>query len=219
MSDNINKAGKVNNVRARTLFITQFAALLAIEAIISLIPTLGSIPIGPVVATLSAIPVIITAIVLGPKAGAVMGFAFGVFSFIWHSFMSPGAFSFIFTPITPVDEYSGNILSLVICFVPRILIGVVAGCTNRYFPRRSEGNAPVRYAVSALLGSATNTALVLGGIALFFGDKYETLLEKALGLLIGTIVLTNGIPEMIAAVVITIAVCIPLQKITRVKTY
>ena len=59
----------------KILFIAQFGILLALEAIVCFTP-LGSLPaIGPIVATLSHIPVIITAIVLGTGAGAAMGFS------------------------------------------------------------------------------------------------------------------------------------------------
>ena len=65
-----------------TLFIVQFSILLAIEAIFCFTP-LGSLPaMGPIVATLMMVPVIITAILLGTKAGTIMGAFAGLFSFI-----------------------------------------------------------------------------------------------------------------------------------------
>ena len=51
----------------------QFSILLALEVIMCFTP-LGSIPIGPMVATLAMIPVILTGILLGVGAGAAMGF-------------------------------------------------------------------------------------------------------------------------------------------------
>ena len=59
----------------------QFSILLALEVIMCFTP-LGSIPIGPMVATLAMIPVILTGILLGVGAGAAMGFFAGLFSFI-----------------------------------------------------------------------------------------------------------------------------------------
>jgi len=56
----------------KTLFLAQFGILLAIEAIFCFTP-LGSIPMGPIVATLAMIPVILVAILLGTKAGTLMG--------------------------------------------------------------------------------------------------------------------------------------------------
>lgn len=74
--------------KPNTLFIAQFAILLALEAIVCFTP-LGSIPIGPLVATLAMLPVIVAGILLGTGAGAAMGFAAGLFSFIVWTFMPP----------------------------------------------------------------------------------------------------------------------------------
>ena len=63
----------------------QFSILLALEVIMCFTP-LGSIPIGPMVATLAMIPVILTGILLGVGAGAAMGFFAGLFSFYCMDF-------------------------------------------------------------------------------------------------------------------------------------
>ena len=62
-----------NSKRDSVRFFIQFALLAAIEAVFCFTP-LGSLPaIGPIVATLAMIPVIITSILLGTKAGTLMG--------------------------------------------------------------------------------------------------------------------------------------------------
>ena len=68
------------------------------------------------------IPVIIAGIILGWKKGAFAGFVFGLTSFLKASFIAPNITSFLFSPLYP----GGNFWSLVICFVPRILVGVIA---------------------------------------------------------------------------------------------
>ena len=198
--------------RKKTLFLTQFSLLLAIEAIVCFTP-LGSIPIGPLVATLSHVPVIITAITLGTGAGTLMGFFFGLFSFIVNSFVSPNLFSFVFTPL----YNGGNLLSLVICFVPRILIGVTSGLVFGALHKLLEGKKTdaVSYIASGIVGSLTNTILVLGGIYLFFGRAYAAANAIAYEALFGAmmaVVGTNGLPEMAVAAVITFAVCLPVRK-------
>ncbi|MGI6751033.1 MAG: ECF transporter S component [Anaerovoracaceae bacterium] len=202
-----------NKSRRKTTFLVQFALLLAIEALFCFTP-LGSIPIGPLVATLAAVPVIITAIVMGPGAGALMGFAAGTFSFIVWTFMPPSPLAFVFTPFYSIGDISGNYWSLVICFVPRILIGFVAGITYRLFSRILKSKA-LPYLLSGSLGSLTNTFGVLGGIYLFFGRDYAAFLDKAYEYLLGflgMIVLTNGIPEAIIGAIAAAAICPPLQK-------
>ena len=74
------------------------------------------------------------------------------------------------------------------------------------------------FGLSALCGTLTNTIGVLGLTYILFAGKYAQLTNvaanKVLGIL-GTIVLTNGIPESIISVVIVIPVVTGLQKILK----
>jgi uncharacterized membrane protein len=117
-----------SNGRSKVLFMVQFALLLALEAIVCFTP-LGSLPaVGPIVATLMLIPVILTAVLLGTAAGTAMGFFAGLFSFLVWTFSPPSPIvAFVFTPFYALGDLRGNIWSLVICFVPRILVGTVTG--------------------------------------------------------------------------------------------
>lgn len=202
----------------RTLFLCQFALLLAIEIIVCFTP-LGTLPsLGILSATLSHVPVIITAIILGTKAGALMGLAFGACSFIYWTFVAPGAFSFIYTPFYSLGEYSGNFGSLLICFVPRILIGVVTALAFKGFAKLIK-NEFASAAVAGVLGSLTNTVLVLLGIYIFFGEEYYSLAvtdpsQTLLGFL-GLVVLTNGLPEAVIGGVAASAIAVPVKRITK----
>jgi len=192
----------------RILFFVQFSLLLAIEAVFSFTP-LGSIPFTPVVvATLFHIPVIITAILLGTAAGTAMGFMGGVFSFITWTFMPPNPLTaFMFSPLY------GNGWSLLICFVPRILIGLSAGLIYDALKKRNA-NAALRYTIPAILGTFANTVFVLGGTWLFFGARVaET--NAAIWAIVCGVILTNGIPEAAVAAAIVPAVCLPLIKRIR----
>ncbi len=202
----------------KTLFLAQFSILLALEAIMCFTP-LGSIPIGPLVATLAMVPVIVTAILLGTKAGAAMGFFTGLFSFaVWTFIMPASPVAFVFTPVGAVGSVHGNFWSLVICFVPRILTGVVAGIIfnsmAHAFAKFKRGHI-LAYTLSGILGSLTNTILVVAGIYVFFGKTYAGALkqpfEALLGLL-GLTVVTNGVLEAVIAGVVAYAVCYPIQK-------
>lgn len=199
------------------LFLAQFGMLLAIEMIVCFTP-LGSLPVGPLVATLSSIPVIITAILLGTKAGAAMGAFTGLFSLLVWTFMPPSPVAFVFTPFYSVGEVSGNFWSLVICFVPRILIGVVAGLVYNGLSRLLDGKksgAIIPYVLSGVAGSMTTTVLVLGGIYVFFGRDYAQALGIGYELLMGVLgvsIATNGVLEAILCAVCAYAVCRPIQK-------
>jgi len=200
--------------RGSTLILAQFGILLAIEAIFCFTP-LGSLPaVGPIVATLMMVPVIITAILLGPKAGALMGGFAGLFSFLVWTFMPPSPIvAFIFTPFYSMGEFSGNFGSLIICFVPRILSGLVAGLLYRSFSKRAPGRAVLNISLSAALGSLVNTFGVMGGIWLFFGGQYSTIAGGAMLVIIGTTILFSGVPEAIVAAILASGVCKPLQHI------
>ncbi len=199
-------------VKKQTLFLSQLAILLALEAIVCFTP-LGSLPIGPIVATLSHLPVIITAVMLGPAAGAFMGFMFGLFSFLVWTLTPPSPIAFVFTPFYSVGETAGNAWSLVICFVPRILIGVVAGFLFKALSKAMKNN-PLAYIISGIAGSLVNTALVLLGIYVFFGQSYSVTVDIAYNVLLGAIglsILTNGLPEAALGAVAAIA-CHPVKK-------
>ena len=208
-------------LRNRTLRLTQFAMLLAIEAVVCFTP-LGSLPaVGPIVATLAHVPVIITAILLGTGAGAAMGAFAGLFSLLVWTFTPPNPLvAFVFTPFYGLGTTHGNVWSLVICFVPRILIGVIAGASFRLFTR-VKWKSGFAYGFSGALGSLVNTFGVLGGIYVFFGHSYATVLGKGFNVLLGLIgltVLTSGIPEAVIGGVAAFAVCRPLQKYMKRDT-
>lgn len=203
------------SIGKRTLSLAQFAMLLAIEALVCFTP-LGSLPaLGPVVATLGMVPVVLTAVVMGTGAGTAMGAFAGLFSFLVWSFTPPNPLTaFVFTPVYTLGPVRGNFWSLVICFVPRILVGTVTGAAFRLFTRLNWRRAAA-YGVSGALGSLTNTALVLLGIFAFFGPSYAAVLGRsanALAGLIGLTVLTNGIPEAVVSAVAAYAAGYPIRR-------
>lgn len=206
----------------RLLFLTQFSMLLAIEAIVCFTP-LGSLPaLGPIVATLMMVPTVLTGILLGTGAGAAMGAFAGLFSLCVWTFMPPNpAMAFMFTPFYSLGELGGNFWSLVICFVPRILAGVVASLTYRAAARfmTAKGKSKIpAYIIGGALGSLTNTFGVLGGFCLFFGNTYADWLGaayKAILLIAGGQVLTSGIPEAVICALVAAAACGPIKKVSK----
>jgi len=201
---------------SKTLSLVQFSALLAILAIFCFTP-LGALPaFGPIVATLGMIPVIISAQLLGMKAGTAMGFFAGLFSFMVWTFMPPSPIvAFVFTPFYSFGDISGNFGSVLISFLPRILSGAVAGLSyqglSKIFPEKNV----LCLSLSAILASLTNTFGVMGGIWLFFGELYASIIGGAMLMIIGITILTSGIPEAIVSAIASTAVCKPMQKIMR----
>lgn len=195
--------------------LTEFSVLLALELIVCFTP-LGTIQIGPIAATLSHIPVIVAAIVLGTNAGALMGFVFGLCSFIVWTFLYPNApTAYMFTPFFQLGDVKGSAWSLVICFVPRILIGVVAGEVCRFVKQKFHKDG-LAYGLAGALGSLVTTVLVLGLTYLLIGRNYVAVsftgaeaslptdpMAWLLGI-IGSTVLLNGIPELVLGTLVAV---------------
>ena len=125
----------------KTQYMTSMALFLAIEIILVVTP-LGYIPIGPLNATTMHIPVIIAGIILGKKAGAELGFVFGLTSMI-KATIQPGITSFCFSPFVTIGTISGNYKSLLIAFVPRILLGYLAGLIFGIMKNKGHENSGV----------------------------------------------------------------------------
>ncbi len=195
-------------MRDKTLRLVQFSVLLAIEAIFCFTP-LGSLPaLGPIVATLAMVPVVITALLLGVRAGTAMGALTGIFSLMVWTFAPPTPLAaFVFSPFYSLGEIQGNFGSLLICLVPRILTGTLAALAyaalKRLWPQRDY----LALALAAAAGSLVNTLGVVGGIWLFFGTQYSQLAGSAMVTIAGLTVLTSGLPEAVVCALLAPPVC------------
>lgn len=189
----------------RIFKLTALAMLLALQIICMLTP-IGYIPVGLLRITTMHIPVIIAGVILGKKGGLVLGTFFGLSS-IFIATTQPTLTSFVFSPFVSVGEIGGNGYSILIAMIPRILLGYVSAVV--YQKMRSKYNKTIAAACSAILATATNTILVLSGIYIFFGNSYATVTaipyNTLITVLLGT-VLTNGLLEMILAVLITVSI-------------
>lgn len=198
------------------------ALFTAIVFVLGLTP-LGMVPLGLIKATTLHIPVIIGCLLLGPRYGAVLGFMFGLVSFLSNT-MSPAVLSFAFTPLVPVPGTpNGSPLSLIICFVPRILVGVVPWFVYRGLQKlmkESSRGEVLSMAIAGAVGAVLNTALVMSLIYFLFRDAYASLkgvpVEAVAGLVLG-VVGTNGVAETALAAVLTPAIGKILLSLKRRK--
>lgn len=198
------------NSSKKSMMMIQLALLIAIMVVLAVTP-LGMINLGFINGTTLHVPVIIGAILLGPKAGAFLGSIFGLISLITNT-VRPNLSSFAFSPFYSVGEMSGNLWSLVICMVPRILVGVIAGYVFILVSKIDKSKI-IACGVAAFIGSLTNTVLVMGGIYIFFGKEWQAIKNivfEGFFSFIGMMVGTAGIPEAIGAVILTVAIGRPL---------
>lgn len=187
------------------------AMFTAIIIAMAFVPYMGYIPLGFMNATIIHIPVIIGAIILGPKTGAFLGGVFGLTSMI-NNTVNPNLTSFVFSPFYSVGDMHGNLNSVIICMVPRILIGVVAYYVYKGVSRLLKGGKNgnvIALASAGVAGALTNTILVMNGIYFLFGSSYaqakgimtETLYRVILG-----VIGTQGVPEAIVAGILVTAI-------------
>lgn len=196
------------------------ALLTAIIFLLTFVPGIGYIPINPVInVTIIHIPVIIGSVVLGAKKGAFLGFMFGLSSFIKNTFFSTSAMSFVFNPLFHISTgyYAGALYALIICFLPRILVGVVPYFVYTALKKKiTEVGALL---TAGVLGSMTNTILVMGFIGIFFKNEYAKMLgEKAANgvfTFIGATICTNGIAEAVVAAILSATVAKALLTVKK----
>ncbi len=162
---------------------------------------IGFIPLPMAKATIMHIPVIIGAILEGPIVGLVAGLIFGVFSII-QNLTSPSILSFAF-------------LNPLVSVLPRMLIGIT---TYYSYKIPFIKNSVLKSGISAAIGTLTNTVGVLGMIYLLYAAEYA----QARGIEPGTaaaaifgVALTNGVPEIIVSVALTIPIVIAVKKLIK----
>lgn len=195
---------KISKSTTGMVQVALFAALIIIMAVT---PMLGYIPLGFTRATIIHIPVILGSILLGPGKGAILGGVFGLTSFV-NNTINPTVTSFVFTPFYKLGEFEGGFGSLIICFLPRILVGVVPYFVYKGLQKimqQKKSGKLLALSVAGLAGSLTNTILVMGFIFVFFKDAYAAANGVATNAVFGfilSIVGMNGVPEAIVAAVI-----------------
>ena len=132
-------------------------------------------------ATIMHVPAILGGVLEGPVVGLLTGAIFGIFSFVRAT--------------NPVFA------DPLVAILPRLFIGVTA-----YFAYRATRkiHPVVGYVVAGVVGTATNTVLVLG-MATVRG-YFEA--RVAAG-----IAVVNGIPEVIVATILVVVLCKGLERV------
>lgn len=192
------------NKTASKKFSTRQLAVVGMLSSVSIILGLtgyGFIPLPIASATIMHIPVIIGAIIEGPVVGAAIGLIFGVFS-IFQNLANPKLLSFaLINPLVSV--------------LPRILIGVISYYCYRFTFSRFE---TLKVGIGAAVGSLINTFGVLSMIYVLYAARYaevKGISQSTAAKVIYGLALTNGIPEAIIAVIVTVPVVIAVKKISR----
>ncbi|MBQ3489143.1 MAG: ECF transporter S component [Clostridia bacterium] len=141
-----------NKIRSNSENIRKIVYLALLTAIVLVFQTLGSfIRLGPFQASLVLIPIVIGAALLGPGAGAWLGFVFGM-----HVLLSGDAAAFLTIDVV------GTVL---VVLVKGIVCGMTAGFV---FKILKHVNQYLAVLISAIACPLANTGIFLLGCKLFF---------------------------------------------------
>lgn len=188
------------NKKTNVFQITILSMFLAILIAQTFIPMLGYIPLGPIDVTIVHITVILVAVLFGPKIGTILGTTWGLLSML-RAYIQPTPFNIVF-------------LNPLISVLPRLIVGFLSGVLFVFLSKKFSNK--ISYAITAAVGTLSNTILVLGSIYLFASETYAQALGISENLLLGTlgtVAATNGVIEMIASVIILPLLAIPLNKV------
>lgn len=122
------------------------AGVLSAIAIVLGVTQLGFIPVPNLSgsATIMHIPVILGAVLEGPVVGVLVGAIFGIYSM--------------------VTDTTGLFTNPIVSVLPRLLIGVTSYYTYKSL---AGGNGAVAAAAAGVVGTLTNTILVVGALVAF----------------------------------------------------
>ena len=193
------------NSSSKVQQITRMAILVAIIFLLSFTP-LGYLVIGPIAATTIQMPVIVGAVLMGPAAGGVLGFFFGL--------TMPGA-----DPFATLALAHSPFAYLAVCLGARIAMGLLTGLLAeglKKLPFLQDRGAVVRYGAAGFVGSILNTVFYLGmlwGLCAEVISSYYGVDLSGVGALVMGTAYAAGIPEAIVSCVVVAAVCKAAEKL------
>lgn len=158
---------------------------------------IGLIPLGPISASTVHMPVIVGALILGSRKGAVLGGIMGSVTCV-RAFAAAGW----------LDQFFKNPL---VSVLPRIFIGIAAYYTFIGIKKLCKKDV-VGYILGSIAGSLTNTILTLGALVAAVSVSFPDKLGEVTAW-VGTIVSTNGIVEAIVTGIIVPSVVLALRKL------
>ncbi len=186
------------------------AMFIGLMTLMTFVPQVGFISLSPFVSfTLLHIPVLFGALLFGWKAGLIYGFAFGGLSFLRA----------VVAPVSFLDVYFANPL---ISVLPRMAFGLAAGLMFD-LARKVSKNVLNKLIIagSGVVMTLLHSVLVLLFLGLLSGPAIEASGDFAgLGfatywLLMGFVILTNGIPEAVLAGILLPILALALSRYPR----
>ena len=187
--------------RQKTTQITTIGLFIAIIFVMTFVPNIGYIQVNILTVTTMHIPVIIGSVLLGPLGGFILGLTWGVTS--WLKVLT--------SVVSPLER--ALFLNPLISILPRLLVGLTVSYGS-IFLNKMVKNGIFKDTMLAVLGTVTNTILVLGAISLFAGGTLFPQ-NQTLSTIIATLIGTNGLVEIAVAVLLVPTILRRLRKVKR----
>ena len=181
------------------------ASLIALTLVLSFTPV-GYLTIGVISITFLPIPVAIGAMLGGVSSGTILGFVFGVSSLL-HCF-GMDVFGTTLMSISPIR-------TIIICIVPRTLMGLLVGLIYKAMKKRKISDA-VSLPVTSLLAGTFNTVFFVASLVLLFGKSdYLQQFGDSIFTIVGTLITFNAVIEWVACVFLGSLVTKALSKLLQ----
>ena len=197
------------NNKEKTTRLVLLGLLTAILFVMSYTP-LGYLKIFGIEITFNVIPVAIAAIALGTSGGATVGAVFGLTSFL-QCVQGTSPFGATLLGINPI-------FTAILCFLPRILSGLVSGAIHKPLANKLGKKAPCF--ITGFLSAFLNTLFFMSVLIVLFGKTdYIMNMRGGANLLVFvcTFVGINAVFEMLASTIISGAVGNALYKAKAIK--
>lgn len=152
------------------------------------------------------LPTIIAGIVLGPKAGWLMGTIAGILTLLRA----------VIAPMSPLDPLFINPL---VSVLPRMFIGVVAYYLFALITKKGKNIARVAVG-SAVAGAGamiTNTALVMTALYLLYAQKIVATFGMSFKALLTIVITSSAIVEAISGALLTMAIATVYFRVKKSK--
>ncbi len=151
-------------MRSKSIFKLVITSLfVAITFLFGMTP-IGLIPLGMINVTILCLPVIIGALYLGWKEGLILGAVFGLcstLSVFGLTMTVPSGLAAALNARSPA-------LLIVMNFVPRLLVPIVAYFVYRVFTGKNKTQKILPLPLAAVLGSLTNTFIYISLMIVFY---------------------------------------------------
>ncbi|MEG0328382.1 MAG: ECF transporter S component [Erysipelothrix sp.] len=187
----------------KTKELTLNALFISMTILLAVVPNLGMITVGPVSITIMHIPVIVAGLVLGFKSGVLNATVFGISALLIAATRPTGVLDVLF--VNPL-----------VSVLPRVIFGISIGLIAGVMDKLTK-NFAVKATVTATLSTLVHTICVVG--AMYYAGigsgnpEIAAVFSTNVLAFIGTVLMANGILEMVASALIAVPTSIVLRKI------